>query len=167
MANGRGGGKRMGKQWGAIPATELTFTTAGTQLGAALVSTTAQTVLRMIGEYIIGSTTAPTALDSCSITCGIGIVSTDAFNAGVTAMPDPSGELDFPWLYWMRHSFFMADTGLGYREGASTRHSFDIRSMRKMKPRENLVQIFEYSDITGTPPMTVTTAGARVLIGLH
>ena len=173
MARQRGSGSRMGKQWGDIPAISLSLTADGTSSGGALISTTSQTVLRMLGGYTIGLAGIATAADAVRIGVGIGIISTDAFNLGATAMPDPLGELDFPWLYWNEHSLrYPAAAGTSAGQGVTdargwVRHKFDIRSMRKMKPRENLVVVIEYADTNGAPPMRVDVDQTRVLIGLH
>ncbi len=174
MANrSRGTGTRMGKQWDSLPAISLELTTDATVAGGSLASTTSQTILRMLGEYIIASTGVATALDQATVGIGIGIISTDAFTLGATAMPDPLGEPEFPWLYWASHSIFYptavsATAGQGDQSGVGTgRFPFDVKSMRKMKPRESLFFVAQYGDVSGTPPLRVGVANTRVLLGLH
>jgi len=159
----------MGKQWGTIPSITIPLTADGTNLGGALVSTTAQTVLRTMGEYIISPTSTPTALDRCNIAVAIGVVSTDAFDAGAGSVPDPISEGDYPWIYWATHQFFFVDASVDPANAAvaQLRQRFDVKAMRKMKPRENLVFVVEYADGTGAPAMTVQLGTTRVLIGLH
>ncbi len=163
-----GTGTRLTKQWGFISNGVNAFTADATAIGGTLAFTEAQTILRMIGEYTIVATTAPVAFDAVEITVGIGIVSTDAATLGGTAMPDPGSEPEFPWLFWKAHqmrwnSMTVQDTdGSGYYRG-----QFDIRSMRKVKPRESLVWVFQYVDQGGTPPVNVSNVKTRVLVGIH
>ncbi len=167
MAHGGSRGPKMGKQWVSIPGAVIPHTADGTLGGGLLDSTTAQTVLRMLGSYIVWPTTAPTAGDQAVISLGIGIVSSDAAALGATAMPDPSGEPEFPWLFWEEHDFRWGTTSLDPNGLGFVRRHFDIRSMRRMKPREALVAVTQYTDLSGTPAVTISMAQTRVLIGLH
>ena len=153
----------MAKHWGGIAAVEIHLVANATgALGSIEAEHPGETVLRMLGEYAIQPTSAPTAADAVIITMGIAVVSTDAVAAG--AFPDPFGEPEYPWLYWASHPFHFPDTVLESGQGVGAlRRSFDVRSMRKMKPRESLAFVVEYADIAGTPPMTVLTGSTRVL----
>ncbi len=173
MARQRGGGQRMGKLWDQIPGSTTGLTANSRIAPAGLAASAPQTVLRMIGEYVIGLSGAATIGDSVEISIGIGVVSTDAFTAGTTALPDPAGEPDFPWLFWAQHKFrYPGAVGTAVGEGvwgdqSMIRRSFDIRSMRKMKPRETLMAVLQYVDVVGTPPMRFDLSTTRVLLGLH
>ncbi len=170
MANGHRG-TRMSKQWAAIPSIDLTFTADGTSLGGALAFTVPSTVIRMLGDVTIGNTAAVTALDAVIIGMSIGVVSTDAFAAGAASVPEPLEEPEYPWLYWASKAFFYPNTSSPLASTGdprmSDRFSIDIRSQRKLKPRESLCWIVQYGDITGAPPMTVQIANTRVLLALH
>ena len=167
MAN-RHAGPRQAKQWDAIPGISQELTTATTFLGGSLAFAAPLTILRMLGEYTLGPSPTPVADDFCSITVAIGVVSTDAFAVGATAMPDPAGEEEYPWLFWAQHPlFFPAATVDQPGPYAGVRHTFDIRSMRKMKPRESLAVIVSYSDLNGLPPVRWIMGSTRVLVGLH
>jgi len=166
MANARFGGQRQKKEWSSIPAVEVTMTGASTTAAAALGSTQALTVLRMIGEYVINPTSAPVALDSAFIGVGIGVVSADAFAVGGGSMPDPLTDQGYPWLYWAVHPvFFMSNSTNPGNDVMGARVTIDIRSMRKLKPQEDLAMVVEYGNGTGNPPMTFVSGGIRVLIG--
>ena len=170
MSNGhRSGGRRLSKQWEGLAAIKLALTADTTSGGGVLNFTTSITILRMIGEYVIAPTSAPAALDAVRIGVGIGVISTDAATLGPTAVPDPLGEPDFPWLYWADHAFLFSttDPDSGGNLASSVRHRFDIRSMRKVKPRESLTMIVQYADSVGTPPMSFFAGQTRVLQGLH
>ena len=161
---------RMSKAWLAIPSAQLPHTSNSTSLGGALNFTAPGTVLRMLGEYLITNTGAITAGDSAKMAVAIGVVSTDAFTAGQASVPDPLEEPEYPWLYWADHTMFYPGAGAPLdtsNPAGSLRKSFDIRSMRRMRPRETLCFIVQYADLAGTPPIQLDIGGTRVLIGLH
>ncbi len=159
-------GARMEKNWSQIDANANAFTGAETFLSAGLGGSGAFTVLRMIGGYTIAPSTATVAADACRITVGIGVVSTDAFTLGASAMPDPGAEPEYPWLYHKDHRLFFGGTSVDPASMASTaRVDFDIRSMRKLKARETLAMIVEYTNIGGDPPIRVDLSQTRVLSG--
>ena len=166
----RHGGIRMVKQWAGIPGIHLDFTSAVTLSGASLLVTESLTVFRMLAEYTISPSVAPSvAFDECVIVIGIGVCSTDAFAvAAAAALPDPNSEPEFPWLYWASHPFYFpnAEESQGIRS-QSLRRVIDIRSMRKLKPRESLFWVAQYGDINGTLPMTVAIGNTRVLLAVH
>ena len=168
MAN-RNRGARQSKQWSSILGAQFILTTNGHSAIAGTSFDEAGTVLRMLGGYTIGATSAPTAVDSVGITVGIGIVSDNAFAVGTTALPAPATSPEFPWLYWASDSLFFSTTSVqgSGSAPANVRRNFDVRSMRKFKPGETLTLIVQYADIAGAPPVTVTTSQTRVLIGLH
>ncbi len=164
----RGGGnyQRQRKHWHSIITSPVAFVGDATSLHGSFSLNDPATVLRMLGELSITATSAPTASDQCFITHAIGVVSTDAAGVGASAMPDPAAEPDYPWLAWWQHSFFFSTADLGGGDAArSVRQAFDIRSMRKMKPRESLVVVSQYEDSAGTPAMNVAPADVRVLFG--
>ena len=81
-------------------------------------------------------------------------------------MPDPATDANYPWLYWASHKLFFTSSGNSGEGGAgySLRRSFDIKSMRKLKPSESLAFVFQYSDIAGAPPLQFTAGQTRVLL---
>jgi len=94
------------------------------------------------------------------------VISTDAFNIGASAVPDPLTDGAYPWLFWKVHAFHFGGVDPeNAAEIASVRHSFDIRSMRKVKGNETLAFIFQYADSNGAPAMTLFAAQTRVLFG--
>ncbi len=158
--------KRMQKDWFGIAQSASGLTGSTTVLLAALISLQAQTVIRMIGEYVISPTPGGTfvAGDRVEIALGIAVVSSDAAALGSTAMPDPIGDEAYPWLFWASHKLIFAGASPGGDEiTAHVRRSFDIKSMRKMKADQDLVLVAQYVDLVGAPPITVDTGTVRVL----
>ncbi len=156
-------GARMSKDWGSIPGSQFSLVSSSVNVIASVAPGVSATVIRMLGEYIIGPRIAPVAQDEAAITLAIGVVSTDAFTVGGSAMPDPA-DADFPWMFWASHSFFFGTTTVDPSSSqASLRRSFDVRSMRKMKAQESLVFVVQYVDIAGAPPLKVNLAQTRVL----
>ena len=168
MADRFSWGARMPKHWHGIAGSLADLTAAGTSIGGLLAADgTPFTVIRMIGEFLISPTNggAFTAGDAVLITLGLGVVSTDAVAAGAGSMPDPGAEPEFLWLYWTEVPVFIFDGTVAESESMATRRvTFDVRSRRKLKPRESLVCVLEYTDLSGAPPITVIVAGTRVLV---
>ena len=167
MARRRAGGVRKDKEWAGLPSIALALTSAGTTIGSNLTLGAPFTVLRMLGEVGISNTGSVTGGDSAVITVAIGVVSADAAALGSTALPDPGSEASYPWLFWASRSLYFPVTGAPLDPASpmsAVRWSFDVRSMRKMKPREALVWAVEYEDISGTPPIRVDLSQTRVLL---
>ena len=157
--------RRMAKEWNGTLVSLAAFTVNATSLGGLLAFAIPGTILRMIGEYVIQPTAAPTNLDLAFVAIGIGIVSTDAATLGATAMPDPSDEPEFPWLYWQEHALrYNGVDPEAANAGASVRRSFDIKSMRRFKPGQSLAVISQYVDNVGAPPLTFVCSRVRVLL---
>ena len=167
MARPRFGGVRRTKQWGVIPGLSNAFTDTASQGGGAISFTEATTVLRMLGSYIVVPINAPVVGESGTLAVGIAVISSDAFAAGGAALPDPIGEPEYPWLYWGSHQFFYSSVSLDPSSaGATLRHRFDIRSMRKIKPRESLAMVVEYARGTGSVDLQFEASQTRVLLAL-
>jgi len=160
-------GTRMTKAWAAIPSVNVNFTSTAVALGGRIEITEPRTVLRMIGEYIVGPTSAPVATDLAKVAVAIGVVSSDAYSVGAGSVPSPGvvDEVEFPWLYWKEHTFYFAQNAADpASQIGSGRFAFDIRSMRKLKPRESLCWVAQYVDVFGAPPMTLSWSNVRVLL---
>ena len=168
MARNFQGRPRKEKQWGFIPGGHLLLTGAGTSIVGALNFSSVQTVLRLIGEYVIGPTSAPAALDQADICFAIGKVSSDAFAAGAASIPDPSAEPEYPWLYWACHAFNFSGTDPeGGDSSARVRKVIDVKSMRKFRPGEALIYVVQYVNGVGFPPMSVDIPNIRCLLTIH
>ena len=163
--------QKKSKLWGAVPAFSSGSISADVLLaGNSLAFTSPQTVIRMLGEYIITPTVAPAAGDRATWTVGLAKVSTDAFALGATALPNPASPRDFPWLYWAEHAFALEVADLSVASqglGSVLRHSFDVRSMRKFTANESLGLVVEYTNFGGNPPMRFFSASTRVLTTIH
>ena len=167
MAN-RFQGVRKAKLWEGLPGIVDVFTGAETALGGRIPFSDAGTVIRMIGGYVIAPETAVVAGDRASVTVAIGIISSDAYTAGSGSVPDPNEEPEYPWLFRKAHTFLFGDVGPDLSSAASSlRYEFDIRTMRKFKPRESLAMIFQYVNANGDPPLTINVESTRVLRTLH
>ncbi len=163
-------GRRQEKDWVALPSVSVDFTGDNSTGVVELAFSSSITVLRMLGEYVIAPTSAGgiVAGDDARIAIGIGLVSTDAF-AATTALPDPAGEPEYPWLYWAQHSFLYPVAGATAADSVglagAVRKSFDIRSMRKFKAGQSLALVAQYVNVTGDPALTFGLSRTRVLIG--
>jgi len=157
-------GRRMAKHWHVMAGQSFNLTGNTTQTAGDLTLDGPWTAIRMLGGYLIGPDAAPTAQDACTLGVGIGVVSADAIALGATAVPDPIGEPDYPWLYWASHDLFYVDASLEDGARRTLRVDFDIRSMRKLKPREGLVFVLEYANTAGNPAIQFCAQQTRVLV---
>ena len=125
------------------------------------------TVLRMFGEYMFtpDASDVPVAGESAALAVGIGVISTEAFLAGVT--PDPIGESEYPWLYWADHSVVYESTALDPSTPAmSARIPFEVSSMRKIAARETLFMCVEFGIGAGASATLFEMSQTRVLLAL-
>ena len=166
MARGQSRGFRMRKHWIGYPGIRIALTGNATFLGSvALDPGDAGTVLRMLGSYVIGPSSATVSNDAAEVAVGIGVFNLDALAVGATALPEPGAEPEFPWLYWACHAFHFAGTNSDPNSLASSlRTSYDSKSMRKFKPGEGIVMVGEYLDVNGNPPLTFVSSVTRVLV---
>ncbi len=105
--------------------------------------------------------------DEMILTWGLGFVSTDAFASGVGAMPDPAGEVDYPWLWWgqMHLLSLEANTQPGAWGITAQRLEVDTKAMRKFKPGQSLAWILQIGGSVGAPSVELNFGLTRVLIG--
>ena len=158
------------KQWIGLPGIILDFNAASTIAGGNLAfAESGSTILRMLGEYIIQPSvdTAHVADDAATIFVALAVLATDVVTAGSTVFPDPSGEEEYKWLYWASHPLYFGDSSLDPNsQAASVRHSFDVRTMRKVGARESLVMVIQYVNDQGLPSILVNVGNTRVLVAL-
>ena len=156
---------RRRKEWRSLPKSSMAFGAASTVNASQLAFTDAATVLRMLGEYTIAPSSAPAITDGAQITVAIGVISSDA--AATTTVPDLGAELEYPWLYWASHPLFYRTVTVSQELGSGVvRVRFDVRSQRKMKPRESLVMIADYENLSGDPALAFYVGVTRVLVAL-
>ena len=98
---------------------------------------------------------------------GLALLSTDAVTLGATAVPDPSAEPEYPWIWYGQASMFaMTTLALGGNATAfSELLTIDSKAMRKVKPGETLTIVGQYVNVSGNPAMRVASGQTRVLIG--
>ena len=167
MSNGHRGAARMQKHWHFIPRSNIALTGSSTAIGGSLALDGPWTVIRMLGHFTSFFTAGGTVVagDKAFIGIGIGVVSSDAVSAGAGSVPDPSGEPDYPWLYWTEFTLDAIVVSPEQTGGVgSVTKDFDIRSMRKLKPRESLIVVAEYVDLSGAPLVDVSFSATRVLV---
>ena len=166
---GHGSGGRMTKQWLGLSSASNAFTASATAVGGKIDFDEPQTIMRVLGEISIFETLATVQFDSARLAFGLAVVSTDAATLGATAVPDPGSTSDvpYPWLYWSQH-IWTNRSGINTDADGSRffRRSLDIRTMRKVKPRESLIWVFHYVDAGGVPPVTMAHEICRVLVAL-
>ena len=163
--------RRLGKkidfvQWDAIPSFRQSSSSETTFVIAGLTFLAPATILRSRCDVLFQFDATVQVDDRLTLGVGLGLVSTDAFTFGATAMPDPLGEPEYPWLYWREINIEqLAVTpdfaGIGFGE----RFEVDTKAMRKVKPGQTLTWVFQYANGAGSPSATTTFGQTRVLIG--
>ncbi len=154
------------KSWTAIPSVQEVIITDSTVSGAGLAFSEPATILRCRGEILVHLEATLGIGDSVKFGFGLGVISSDAFTLGATAMPDPSGDADYPWVYWTEITLGSESVAVEQASGIQNlRIPVDSKAMRKMKPAETFCWIIQRTDLGGNPPAVVDIAQTRVLIG--
>ncbi len=155
------------KSWVPIFSISLVISSDSTVQGAAVAFTGPGTILRCRGRILVALDESHVLGDKAKLAVGLGITSTDAFNAGAGSMPDPASDVDYPWLFWdevhLNATAAADDQAFG---GIVREIMVDSKAMRKVKPGEALSWVVQYADIVGTPVMDVMIGQTRVLIGV-
>ena len=91
-------------------------------------------LIRTIVGIDIARTTHDSGEGSEQVAVGLGVSTQDAFDQGISALPDPALDAEFPIRGWIWRSIyrifgFAADQPAVY----SARVDFDLRSMRKLE----------------------------------
>ena len=156
------------KSWAAAPGLILESAVDGTNISGGLSFTIPATLLRFRGYVSAMFDETAQAGDLMVLTYGVCIISTDAFNVGATAVPDPADEPEFPWIWWgeMRLNSFgvLTDTRTGWGPAAQ-RIEVDSKAMRKIKPGETVTTVIQRSNTAGAPVTLVDIGQLRMLIG--
>ena len=166
MANrgGAPGGTRQRKHWHGTANASVAFTSASTAIIASLGITDPVTILRTLGSSLVSIGPALVADDRAVVTLGLGLVSTDAFVVGASAMPDPANEPEFDWLWWYAAHVHLPDVDQAGGVASAMRIAVNSKAMRRASHQETLVLIGQYENILGTPTVHVN-ASLRILIG--
>ena len=156
------------KQWTSVPGLSTQVAADGLVAGGALAFTEPATILRMLGGGdLVLFNASKQADDSGDFCYAIGVVSSDAFAAGVASLPDPTSEPDYPWLFW---HFFSLESQITLGTDSLGLSSYRIppwssKAMRKMKPGQSLVMLLDVQGMTGAPTTIIELSPIRVLIG--
>ena len=105
--------------------------------------------------------------DEVSLTFGLALLSADAFSAGAGSVPDPSGEAEFPWIFWTAFHMRVIETFATGGTAASMYRQIDVdsKAMRKIKPGQALFWVGQYTDLGGAPVMQISIPQTRCLLG--
>jgi len=164
MARGRGG-TRLQKQWGGATLDAAVISTAPTLLTSFSSGVNPSTILRTMGALAVNAT-PDGASDTDIISVGLGVVSDRAIATGSTAMPSPTDDADYPWV-WLIHIPLRAVSATLIENTAgiiTVVRDFDTRGMRRMKSGEELALVAEEN--TGEFGTVDVGGGFRFLFGL-
>ena len=112
------------------------------------------TIVRIRGEFCFWQRLATAIGDGfVRAAIGIGIVTTDAFAVGATAMPSPLGDVDWGgWMYYQAFGPIVGESTTEVFRGPmmAVRQQIDTKAMRKIQPNETIFGAFATSVEIGT-----------------
>ena len=125
------------------------------------------TVVRMRGIVQVQLATADAVRAGFQYVIAIGIVNSDAFVVGVSAVPDAFDDADWPG--WLWYQMGMINTSVAVLSAtnnnfATVFHEIDSKAMRKLRQNEVLFAMCQPGEI-GTATMDIKLA-SRVLVKL-
>jgi len=167
------GTERQPVEWSNIPASNISQASDATAIGGNLTTDTRFTIRRIRGSFIVRLDGTLAAGDNIRVGIGLIKANADAITLGATAMPDPLGETDAPWLYYYQTNLTMvaAATSATWDQNTAgpgfVRVDVDSKAMRILRPREGIIWVVQVGNVTGQPPVVWDIAETRVLIGLH
>ncbi len=155
------------KSWSFAPAFSTVLAAVGTTIGGSVLFTGPATILRVRGAVQASFDSTVQNTDQMRLVFGLGIVSTDAATLGASAVPDPGGEAEYPWLWWgsmqLRASANAAEGAWGTQ---AQKLEVDSKAMRRVKPGESLLWVVEVASVTGAPVTNIDFLQTRVFIGV-
>ena len=167
-------GQRRRTSWVGGPAGSLTFS-ASNATGAFTVGSQALvdglTLVRLRGELLV-FLTASNASDGGwdEVAVGVCIVSENAFNVGITAIPTPATDIAWDgWLWYWTGSLKTPRVDAGPDnisiEGSMARIVVDSKAMRKIKATDVIVGVAEVGTEDGVATMELKME-SRALVKL-
>ena len=165
-------GVRRATAWSSGPRQiPVGLTAAGAQLWAVGSQSTLSglTLIRVRGEFTAVLDVVTAIGDGFErIAVGMCIVSENAFDAGVTAVPSPI--TDIGWDGWLYHRLLgqfrgSSTTELGRSPMEAVRIEMDSKAMRKFKQTDVLIGVVELAPETGAATLTFS-ATTRLLTKL-
>ena len=172
IRHARSRGSRRSTAWalglGGSTVSTQTTTSAGLLGAGVAINLGSVTIVRIRGMARVWLTTASALGEGFHGALGIGLVTTQAFNVGATAVPEPLGDME--WDGWMWHQFFdvfngaatVADVGESFASEVNI--TIDSKAMRKFDEDMTLIAAFEAVEIgTATVNMALDS---RLLVKL-
>jgi len=127
-------------------------------------TTTGQTIVRMRGELLVAGTMS--SGDSAELAVGIGITSFEAFAVGITALPSPIVDANWPnWIYHRWCSVISIAQSIELRT-QNFRFEIDNKAMRKLQPGQIVFAIVEMDNEQGTGVTVDLMCNVRTLVKL-
>ena len=155
------------KTWTLLSASNTTITSATTAAQATgLVFSLNSTILRVRGHVQAFFDNTKQAGDTIDLTFGLAVLNSDAFSAGAASLPDPAGDVSFPWMWWgsmsLRGDVAASEEAWGL---TAQRLEVDTKAMRRVTPADTLLMIVQSTAVAGAPATLVQFGALRVLIG--
>jgi len=112
-----------------------------------------QTIIRIRGELNMGLSSIAAAIDGFTrVAFGIGIVTENAFSAGVASVPDPLADIAWEgWMaYWTGTFYGVVTATISQDIPANVRVDIDSKAMRKIANTDILMGVFSTLEEVGT-----------------
>ncbi len=168
MANrGRQGRTIDFKSWTPIASFSAQTNSETTTAGNGFSVGSTSTILRTRGFVQASMNDSGKAVDdNVLVTFGLGIVSSDAFAVGASALPDPAIDANYPWIWW--GEMFLESQSTTNAEGwgiSAQRVDVDSKAMRRIQQSQTLAWVIQTSSSAGAPVIDLAIGTTRVLVG--
>ncbi len=123
------------------------------------------TIIRIHGTVNIALRVADASLSGFNYAMGIGVVTLDAFTAGIGSVPKPFDDISWPGWMWHHMGALHSPVGALVQDmGAQKVLNFESKSMRKLRLNEVLMWVVQVGESGAS---TIDFEGAtRVLVKL-
>ncbi len=147
-----------------LPPSNVSFETVITE--ANLETQGKPTIARVRGSWVAHQDVgAAGSTSGMWVTAGLTIVSTKAVAAGISSLPTPSTNVEWPWLWWDTvYCGIELVTGVGFQMLSPFNRVVDSKAMRKVPPASTVVMVYEAVAAGEGAPDCSVSASLRLLL---
>ena len=163
---------RRSKVWvGATNTSVIAMPPSSTSFATILTETTIETqgkptLARVRGTWVAQvDRSLNSGTSMMRLAAGITVVSTKSAAIGITALPLPLSQIEWPWLWW--DATFVGQevfTAVGTQEMGELIRPVDSKAMRKLPPASTMVIVFEAGAVMEGAPDAVVAYSLRMLL---
>ncbi len=153
-SRGRRSGRRADYRWGLGSTSGIDVAIGSTQAVLFAGGTLSETLMRIRGDIVVGLG-ATGSTDGDAVLIGAGLIVTQS---GATATSLPLTDGDAPFVWHQTFNLLEGAAGRGEAITSGMRAVIDNKSMRVLRPDQDLVLIVESADIVGAPTISFAVA---------